>query len=87
MEDRKITTIIYDRLNEDFIPKGGKEARRKSVEVVGTLEKCLNDEEKKHLDQLLDLWMEMECESNESKFNLGFRAGFQLALEVLDRGN
>ncbi len=87
MANRKNITILHDYLVEEKFETTGSETRKESAEVVEELEKLLNDEEKKLFEKLLNLWMHIECDSNEDNFVLGFRTGFKMALEVMEHGN
>lgn len=87
MGNRKLMCILHNFLLEEKYEVTGKEERSKSVDLVDKIRENLKGDELKDFDTLLDLWMGMECDSNEDNFVLGFRTGFHLALEVLIDGN
>lgn len=87
MANRQNIIILHDYLVEEKYETTGCENRKESAEVVEKLEKILGEDEKKLFEKLLNLWMHIECDSNEDHFVLGFRTGFKMALEVTEHGN
>ncbi len=61
-----------------------KELGLKSVKTVDELKPLLNQEGKALLDKLLDQWGDMEVATSDEQFELGFRIGAKLMLEIFE---
>ncbi len=65
MKPREILCILHDHFLQEQHESTGTVARLKSCDIVEKIQNNLNEEENKDFEKLLDLWMELECSSNE----------------------
>lgn len=79
--------ILHDHLVEESHETTGQETRKKAANLVEVLMEKLGADDKKIFEEILSLGLYTECNSNEDHFVLGFRTGFQLAMEVTNYGN
>ncbi len=87
MPNREIICILYNYLMEEKHEVTDSAQRKATAEIVDRLTDRLVEQDKEDFNELLSLWLNMECNSNEDSFVLGFRTGFKLASEVNDHGN
>ncbi|MFI3255254.1 MAG: hypothetical protein R3Y63_13110 [Eubacteriales bacterium] len=87
MPNRTMMCILHDHLVEEKHEVTGQEIRKKASDLVDAFMERLNEEEKKAFEEILNAGLHTECNSNEDHFVLGFRTGFQLAMEVTSYGN
>lgn len=87
MPNRTMMCILHDHLMEEKHEITGQEIRKQASDLVDVLMEKLGADDKKIFEEILSLGLHTECNSNEDHFVLGFRTGFQLAMEVTNYGN
>ena len=78
-----IDFIFYDLLETGSNFKNHR-ASDEEFAAYEALEKTLNKTDFTAVDNFLNLQMARECEFEREVFHLGFRSGFQFALEALN---
>ncbi|MFI3250996.1 MAG: hypothetical protein R3Y07_08545 [Eubacteriales bacterium] len=87
MNNNTIISDIHYHAVEDRGVKNSlrKELGLKSIKTVDELNPLLNQEGKALLDKLLDQWGDMEVATSDEQFELGFRIGAKLMLEIFEK--
>ncbi|MFI3251285.1 MAG: hypothetical protein R3Y07_10070 [Eubacteriales bacterium] len=83
-------TIISDIHYHAVEDRGVKNSLRKalglkSIKTVDELKPLLNHEGNVLLDKLFDQWGDMEVATSDEQFELGFRIGAKLMLEIFEK--
>ena len=90
MQKEKILSELYHgniRPAEKEIVQGSdyRTAQLKLFNLIEELDKRLNDEEKKLLDEIMTAWGNLSAMNSEEYFVDGFRTGAKIILELFEK--
>ena len=89
MQKEKILSELYHGnirpAEKEIVPNSEyRKAQLALFDLVEELDKRLNDEEKKMLDDIMSAWGNLNALNSEEYFTDGFRTGAKIILEIFD---